>query len=257
MILGAMNPVGGMVSTTADLAKWTIFMINEGVYKGNPLIPKKIFDEIVRPHMPLSPRYAFPESCAPGYALGWETRVLRGNPVLEHDGNLTGASAHVTFLPRQKLGCATLANTGTILGNAIGNTIYDLFLEAENATNWFERYKNRRKELLDEEKAKTNEWRSAKVENTLPSHALEAYCGAYFHPGYGKLDVNLKDGNLSVIFNEYEGDVKHLHYDHFILEIMGETLPLSFVTGLNGNIKSLSIPFEPLADTIVFEKTQP
>jgi hypothetical protein len=255
MKLTLMNPVGGMVSTAADLAKWVIFMINEGVNGENPLIPKKTFDEIVRQHMPISPRYAFPESCAPGYALGWETRIFRGQPVLEHDGGLTGASAHVTFLPRLKIGCATLANTSTKIGNAIGNTIYELFLKTENAPDWFARYKDRSKELGDEEKAKVDEWRGAKVEATAPSHALDAYCGVYFHSGYGNLIVSMKDGKLSVEFNKYEGDVEHLHYDHFILEIMGETLPLSFTTGLNGNINSLSIPFEPLAGAIVFDKT--
>lgn len=253
LLLGPMTPAGGLVTSAEQLIRWVRLVLNKGTLEGRALLPEALFNQLVRPHMPMETSYRFDEETPTFYTLGWETKTYRGRPLLEHGGNVFGASAYVSMLPGEKLGCVVLTNVdSTKIGSAIVYDLFDRFLDEGGGIDWFARYEARRQELKKEEAAEVAALESARVADTTPSHVLDDYCGTYSHPGYGQAVIGLEEGELSLQFHGFRAALRHLHYDHFLCELLGYTLPLSFFTGLTGRIEKLSIPFEPSVADIVF-----
>ncbi|GJM74413.1 hypothetical protein HMSSN036_66290 [Paenibacillus macerans] len=83
---------------------------------------------------------------------------------------------------------------------------------------------------------------------------MEEYAGEYTNPGYGDICITVKDGALHMQFHNNSMDVKHLHYDIFTFELLGGPHPVSFATGVDGRITTLSIPFELTVEPILFTR---
>jgi hypothetical protein len=87
--------------------------------------------------------------------------------------------------------------------------------------------------------------------------------GEYENPGYGSLVVELKDGAL---YGKYNGSkefgLEHWHYDSFrstnqlgwLGTLAAVWITPTFHADSTGHIDSLSIPFEPMVDEIVFSR---
>ena len=66
------------------------------------------------------------------YGLGWLIEPYRGLRMVSHGGNIDGFTAHVAFIPAEKIGVVVLSNlNGTPLPVFISNYIFDSLLGGE------------------------------------------------------------------------------------------------------------------------------
>jgi CubicO group peptidase (beta-lactamase class C family) len=96
---------GGLYSSTEDLLKF---------YKGlmgYKIVSKKTFDQATTAFLN-------------GYGYGWFIEAIHGNRVINHGGNVEGATSYLLMMPEQKT-CIILLNniTSTSLEN-LGNSMY-------------------------------------------------------------------------------------------------------------------------------------
>lgn len=256
LIIDAMGPAGSINTTVDELAKWVIFNLNGGKAEEKRLVSEALFKELHKPNIPyqILP-FGFPERVTIGYALGWTIDSFRGHKVIDHGGNVNGGSALISFMPDDNIGCAVLTNgNSNLLGTALSMELYDRYLGYEGQRNWFAAYQDGMNASTAAMKKQLYAIYATKIEGKAYSHALEEYAGEYTHAGYGDIRLTVKGDALHMQFHNNSIDVKHLHYDIFTFELFDSPYTISFATGVDGKIVSLSIPLEPLAEPILFMK---
>lgn len=97
-----LNPVvawsaGSMVSTADDMQRWVVAVENK------KLLKPATWQCAMTTAPLLSGR-------ATEYGYGWVLRKLRGQPLIEHSGNVTGFQAQVMMLPEEKLSFIVMTN---------------------------------------------------------------------------------------------------------------------------------------------------
>ncbi|MHA1401372.1 MAG: serine hydrolase [Candidatus Heimdallarchaeaceae archaeon] len=107
---------GGLISSVNELAHYLIMNMNGGVFEETKLISTASLDEM---HS-IQFEEQFPSLMATsshgkfgrtGYGYGWFIHEdFFGHKLVQHGGNINGASAMVAFLPEKKIGIASLAN---------------------------------------------------------------------------------------------------------------------------------------------------
>ena len=117
-------------------------------------------------------------------------------------------------------------------------------------------------ELRDEQRARAEKTRreqeAKRVSGTQPSHALADYAGNYEHAGYGGMAIQVRDGGLVIVYEDFELDLEHFHYDIFRITSPPNIVPVTglvtFTTNADGVVAAVAIPFEPNGTDIVFER---
>lgn len=109
----AVAPAGAMQSNVLDMAKFLQMYLDEGMFKGQPLLKAETVRKMFALHSTV-PIEAKPRSnlifpSFYGGGLGWQLRDLRGRKVIMHGGS-TGAMA--AMIPEEKIGVVVLANLG-------------------------------------------------------------------------------------------------------------------------------------------------
>ncbi len=256
LVIDGMGPAGSINSTALEMAKWIIFNLNRAKVDGKSLIDENIFPELFNPNIPyMILPFNIEGKVSLGYGLGWFIDMFKGHKVVEHGGNVNGASALISMMPDKNIGCVILTNANsTLLTYAISCEIYDRILGSSDKTDWVELYHTNYKSFFEAMKAQIMAMYNSKVENKNPSHDLSEYTGNFTHPGYGNIVISesLDKSTLHLKLYDLDIDLKHLHYDIFTFEAMGMPFSVSFKTGVMGNIESLSIPFELTIPPIEF-----
>ncbi|MBN1223559.1 MAG: DUF3471 domain-containing protein [Candidatus Aminicenantes bacterium] len=148
-------------------------------------------------------------------------------------------------------------NGSAFFTDSVVKYVCDLFLDAEPVN----RYTAAKKGLIAFEKYASQPQK--RISETQPSHPLEEFVGEYENPGYGSLVVELKEGAQCGKYNgSKEFGLEHWHYDTFRstnqlgwLGTLGAVwLTATFHADSAGRIDRLSIPLEPMTDTIVFSR---
>lgn len=253
-----MGPAGSINSTVREMANWVIVHLNSGKFGEKQLLAPASLEDLHLPYTPIAGTPVTTYLSPASYALGWFVDYYRGHQRVYHGGNIDGFSALVSFLPQDGYGFVVLTNrNGSVLPDLLVETITDKLLGLE-PVDWIgEAVKNQAKG--EELNKKAGEKAAARrIAGTRPSHPLTDYAGTYFHPGYGELKVNLKDGKLSFTYNEITTSLDHWHYDTFNglkgADPVFEDTRLTFQTDPNGRVASLTVPLESTADDIVFKK---
>ena len=255
LVLDAIGPAGSINSTAEEVAKWVMFNLDRGKVGDKQLIEEGKFAELHTPHIPY--KNVLPiqvdEKVPVGYGLGWFIDFYRGRKMVQHGGNVNGASAHVAMLPDLKLGIVVLTNANSSLfGDALANEVCDRYLGVESRRNWFEAYHSGLKEAIKSMKEKAGAVLASKVEGRPPSHELKEFAGTYSHPGYGEIVVSLDGNALQAAYHGNVFPLEHLHYDIFTFKFEDMPFTVSFRTGVKGDIESLVVPFEQLTPPIEF-----
>jgi hypothetical protein len=99
-----------------------------------------------------------------------------------------------------------------------------------------------------------------RVTGTSPSRALSQFAGTYEHPAYGTVTVTESQGRLVVRHGTMGQVFEHFHYDVFQSFATPDTREwtprqrISFTTGKDGKVESISVPLEPAIADIVFKR---
>ncbi|HWA29237.1 MAG TPA: serine hydrolase [Lacunisphaera sp.] len=145
---------GGLYSTTPDLLRWT-----QGLFGGKLLSPASI--ELMTTPV------------KNGYAFGLGVSTADGRKVIAHAGAIAGFMSALTYLPKEKLTVAVLANVGGAPVNELARQLADVAL------------------------GKTVTLAAERKEVTVATETLQRYAGIYqLVPGVTNT-VRLVDGRLT------------------------------------------------------------
>jgi Domain of unknown function (DUF3471)/Beta-lactamase len=258
--IDAMGPAGSVNSCAKDMAKWLITWINNGKYNGKEIFPSSYRNDAITIQMATGgglPGAENPDVHINGYGLAWGISSYRGHYRVEHGGGIDGFITTTGFFPSDSIGIFVSSNQGGVT-SSIRNFIADRLLKLP--------YRNWNKTLLDANKKAIEAAKSVQkndslnhVFNTKPSHELKDYTGTYSNPGYGQIEITLKDGKLASGFNGIPIKIEHYHYDQFTASPQDPafdevSLRFTFHSDEKGNISKLTVPFEAGVKDIEFEK---
>ncbi|MBI5856514.1 MAG: serine hydrolase [Sphingobacteriales bacterium] len=259
--IDAMGPAGSVNSCAKDMAKWLITWINNGKYKGKEIIPSSYRNEAMTIQMAIgggAPAAENPDVHITGYGFGWMISSYRGHYRVEHGGGIDGFITTTGFFPSDSIGIFVSSNQGGV-SSSIRNFIADRMLKL-SYRNWNKYLLDANKKAADAAKSVIKNDSTGHVFNTKPTHDLKDYAGTYKSPGYGSIDITLKDGGLISKFNSIDIRLDHYHYDQFNAIILDPSLEdqgpirFSFHTDVSGKISKLTAPFEAGVKDIEFEK---
>ena len=259
--IDAMGPAGSVNSCAKDMAKWLITWINNGKYEGKEIIPSAYRNDAITIQMAMgggAPAAENPDVHISGYGLGWMLSSYRGHYRVEHGGGIDGFITTTGFFPSDSIGIFVSSNQGGV-SSSIRNFIADRMLKL-SYRNWNKMQLDAMIKARDAAKAvKKNDSIGHKF-NTKPSQELKNYTGTYKSPGYGSIEISMKDGGLVSKFNAIDIRLDHFHYDQFNAVILdpalegSEPIRFTFRIDVSGDITKLTVPFEGGVKDIEFIK---
>lgn len=264
--IAAMGPAGAINSSVSEMSNWLITWINGGKFKGEQIIPEDYVKDAMSAQMVVgasTPSKEHPDVQFSNYGYGWFLTSYRGHYRVEHGGNIDGFSASASFFPTDSLGIIVLTNqNGSPLPNVVRNMVADRMLNLEPADWLGEAVKRFNDAKEAQAKAKAASYSTASPPRTKPSRILAEYTGSYEHPGYGKMEIDLKNDTLFVQTGLLGGFLEHKDYDTFNMYLIyqgepnkDDAFPIQFVSNMTGDISGLKAPFEPALDPIEFKRT--
>jgi CubicO group peptidase (beta-lactamase class C family) len=213
------NAAGSVASTARDLAPWLRLHLNGGLHGERRLVSEESLRETHQPQtvirMDASTARAHPFTRQMSYGLAWVIQDYRGEKLVSHGGVIDGFRLHVALVPERKWAVAALANRDqTRMSLALSNTLIDHLLEAEKK-DWNAHYLElvRADEFSARIQAKLNE-RNRK-RNTRPSLPIDELSGVYEEPAYGKAEVAIKNGELTLRWSSFTTKLQHWEFDAF------------------------------------------
>jgi len=290
-IIEPIGPAGSIVSSIADMTKWTRFLVSGGNTKnGKSLLSAKSLEFTFAPHMTLSgPRYdsfQFDSPFFPAafhtqtYGVGWLRGDYRGTTMLWHNGGTIGHTTFVVLLPIYKLSVTILSNSDTlgISGLPIIFTALDLALDEKlwiNVTNartwpcpWSPKCYDQSKAIPPSRDDLTlQKWKTF-VE---PPRArtcyrfddacftITEYSGIYTHPAFGSVKITTSARGIISEYGNQKCITKDKEGDGFLLcctaeYYLGTMLRIvQFTRGIDGKIDAVRIPdYDPGIPFVTF-----
>jgi CubicO group peptidase (beta-lactamase class C family) len=248
---------GGINTSIASFANWLRLHLDKGEFEGQRLLSPALIQQLQTPRVHVAaPEFA--EYSDAYYGLGLGVHSYRGERVVSHGGGSLGWNTLMTMLPDRGVGVAVFTNGNGLLLGILANYVFDRACGKEPVP-WLDRHRERRRKFLAQIDVDRQARKATRRLNTRASHDLADYAGDYDHPGYGRTTITHADGKLLWAYRGMSEPLAHRHYDTFELpEAAGRLLPdrltISFSTDREGNIASLTAPFEPLVKDIVFTR---
>lgn len=256
-------PAGGVNTNLIDIQHWLRFHLNQGKHGERQLLAAEHLAQNHTPQTVIPPNGTIPmgkhtEFAHWCYGMGWMIGSYKGHRIVQHGGSIDGFMAEVALLPDDNAAVAVFTNKGSsLVPYIIAFSACDLLLGTE-ATDWNGRFTKQLAELKEQQEKLQAEMDATdqKVPDTQPSHALEAYCGEYEHPGYGVITIAQTDERLQFTYNGIPSSLTHIHYDIFevLIERFQFKAQVSFATGEKGAIESLAVQMEPAVKAQVFTR---
>lgn len=243
------SPAGGINSTANEMADWMIMQLNKGEFKGQRIVSEKAFAEMHSPQMIDNWNSPYEELGESSCGLGWFIWAYRGQKLVVHGGFF---GSQVWLMPKRNIGVTIMPTMGSGLTDIVLFNIFDRLLGLDQVAWTGRKIKERDDARMTQQPAVTG-----KIEGTSPSHTLEAFCGKYVHEAYGSFVVKLDEKGLYVEDDGHKHYLRHYHYDTFeLMESDDESFcKATFHTDTKGVISSVSAPFEPAVNDIVFKRS--
>lgn len=241
-------PAGQMISCALDVERWLRLQLGDGEVDGRRIISPAALAETRQLRTPLDVPGPDPDIHFYGYGFGWILGTYRGHRLVWHNGGIDGFKTDIAMLPDVGIAVAVSCNVlQTELPFALVFQTLDMLL-GEAPKSWSEKLRG-----ADAGEPAPSE--SVVAPCTRPPHALEGYAGAYEHPGYGVLHVEVQADALHVRLSELDVTARYRHYDTWTLEYepLQTCWPLTFLTDPDGRVYAAEIPLEPSIAPIRFE----
>lgn len=195
-----MHAAGGMITTAEDVAKWLQVNLNNGKLGGRQVFPASVVAETHRLQADQDTQFAWVRRY--GYGLGWNIGSYEGETLIHHHGGFSAFYAHVSFMPKQRLGVAVLANEilfGSNFTESVAEYIYDTILGLPGMKfRWEKRLADAPQvSKRERERIAAERTRRAGRQRALP-YPLETYAGVYENPQAGRMEWRVQNGKLAV-----------------------------------------------------------
>ena len=253
-------PAGGLTSNVTDMCRWVKLQLDGGQWQQKQLISPATFKEMQSPQVVATGYPESKEEQIRAYGLGWYIQTYGGYRYIMHDGAIDGFTSIVSLLPDEKAGTVILCNKNlTAVARLLAMEVFDRILELPS-NDWLKEGLAGVEKNKEVSETQNNETLTHK-KGTHPSHPLEDYVGEYENPGYGRIKIELNNGELQVVYNGLTLKLEHWHYDVFnVCDQSEETIislknvKFTFSSNLNGDIGQLIVPFEQKAPDVVFTR---
>lgn len=212
------DPAGSINTNARDLAQWLRLQLGQGTIAKKQLISANAFREQHTPQTIIrfdeSAQTLSPDSTYMSYGFGWVIQDHQGEQVISHAGSIDGFRAHITLLPKRKIGWAILANlTHTRMNLALSNSILELVcgLNTRDWNQYYGQLVEKAKKLEEQERAVYDKQLQRPVK---PSLEFKEYLGCYTDSAYGTLEIAeyqnqryLLWGRMKLVLKEYNRDL--------------------------------------------------
>lgn len=197
-----MHSAGGVFMSASDAQKWLEILVEEGRFDNKQIIPRSAINAVKTPHVPVDEVFA--NYKRKHYGLGFYIGDYgdTNRQLIHHFGSFAGNRAHVSFMPKEKIGVAVFINDNQIgfqLADIIADYIYNTLLGDKDNKQKFENDINR---LMKQVNAMQIKIAKKEIENKelkwQLSQSLSIYSGVYENKQFGKFIINFVDGALLV-----------------------------------------------------------
>lgn len=247
-----LGPAGTIYSNMKDMGNWLITLVNSGRFKGKQVIAASAIAETMIPNNLSDKRGRYDELSNSIYALGRIVQTYKGTKIVSHTGSIDGFYSNLTYLPKDSLAIFIVHNSTAAgsLRSVMNLPMLDILLGRE-VTDWSGRY---RKDYLDAQgvsKRNIDSINASRVQNTNPSHPIQAYAGLFKHPVYGDIQIDIQNNILRLKYRDLTAILDHWHYDQFITHddaIGYPDMKINFLTNDKGQIDKIST--RPFGDPV-------
>lgn len=239
------NAAGSINTSARDLAHWLQLHLNEGLHGEARLVSAANLRATHSPQITIpmddANQRMHPYTQQMSYGMAWTIQDYRGELLVSHSGIIDGFRAHLTLLPKRKLGLAILSNChATRMNLALSNQLVDLLLNAP-AKDWNDHYHK----ILEAEEFATKlqiglreRQRKTSLRPTLP---LADYVGNYEAPAYGTAKIRLDKDHLILEWSSFKVGLQHYRSDSFqVLDDLLDTSLLEFHIEDGKRVKSMT-----------------
>lgn len=205
------GPAGGINSNIVDMAKWLAFQMNNGTIDGKPLVSAANMKVVHSPKTVMNLGDEVHKNAF--YCLGWIYMEHSPYPVILHNGS-TLMKTMIAYVPEQKIGIVILSNYVTDLPEILALRFIDLYAGKP--------VKDISAEALEElERIKKRAKSAEPVKPKQPSAAmpLAKYAGDYSNDVYGKINIHVADGKLTVVMGPRNLRIALDHWDKDIFAV--------------------------------------
>ncbi|PYR57938.1 MAG: penicillin-binding protein, partial [Acidobacteria bacterium] len=255
-------PAGAINSNIADVSRWLIALMNDGMLDGRQVLPKAAVKQTLAPSIALPNTglevRGWGEILNAAYGMGRWTASYRGHLIAYHGGDLPGFHSQVSTMPYDSIGVIVfvIGNHAAPLYNIVSYNVYERLLGL-SLTPWSERQNAIRLKNKEAGKAARAKAGGGRVAGTRPSHEIDAYAGEFEHPAYGVLTVSNAEGSLTFDFHKIRMPLSHFHYDRFDTpdDEQDGKWSVNFLTNPQGEVDRAEMSLDEAA--IVFTRRVP
>jgi CubicO group peptidase (beta-lactamase class C family) len=195
------RPAGAICSTANDTAKFAIFQLAGGEYRGRRLLKADTIREMQALHsvVPLKNKLPVPNltyaKIVHGAGFGWLVRDYRGRKLVMHDGS-TGTV--IGLMPEENIGVVVLTNLGCGIQFMVMHDVIDRLLGIPRTWNngdFVAHVVDDYQRTVDADNVRLDRERRPDVKPRLP---LSEYAGSYESEIYGRLVIQVVNGKMSM-----------------------------------------------------------
>lgn len=234
-------PSGGIVTNAEDLSRWLLARLGGGA------LSPAVLGMLHAPSAISGEDLPFAELHPMGYALGNLVFSYRGHRLHLHGGSQIGFASQVIVVPEAQVGAAVMTNThGSRLPLALGLTLIDHLLGLDSIP-WGARL------------GASTTPQPTPSPQLAPPRRLEEYAGAFHHPAYGAITLQVRGGALTPSFHGIDDQLalSHIGDDCWRLRVTtvpGFDVPVSFRRGADGELVAITVGLEPELAPLAFER---
>ncbi|MBN9023276.1 MAG: serine hydrolase, partial [Rhizobiales bacterium] len=213
----AQSPAGGVSSTAADMSRWLVLQLNDGMFEGRRVVDAAA---LAATHVPQIVRGRGRDGRAVFYGLGWNVDYGDDGLVrLSHAGAFfTGARTEATLIPAEKLGIVVLANAfPTGAPEASTNAFVDTLLHGAPREDYLAIFEPIFAGLIAHPDFTA-------PGDPAPAMPAPAYTGLYENDYYGDAEVTQDEGGALVLMlgpGKRPFELRHLDRDAFAFDFVG------------------------------------
>lgn len=195
-----MQSAGGVLMSANDGVRWIELMVEDGRIGGRQVIPAAAVQMVREQQVSVTAESDGYQRN--GYALGWYLGPYRDEALMHHFGGFAGARAHVSFMPRRRIGVTAFVNDSTGAApiiDAIANYIYDRTANRGDAEARFDDAIAAVVAGVERSRGRVSVDRAARANRpwTLTRPRAD-YAGRYVSDTLGTMDVSMSGQEIEV-----------------------------------------------------------
>ena len=237
-------PAGFIYSSANEMMNYMQLLLNDGIYKRDTLVSKKVIDEIFKPQI------LYPIEGSPfgneftSYGFGWWVTPRNNDKFIEHNGGIDGMAAKLFMLKDMNIGVIILTNISKEPASYLlkAKLLEQLF--NDTSLDFYDIVKGYRDRRVNR-KPTTKK----RVMDTSPSLPLDDFVGVYTDKMCGDIYVKMLDEKeLEISFSNsfiFKGKLTHWHFDTFQIQWDDIRVPKGYITfDFNSNREITGITFD-------------